>query len=216
MATAQTQVQRPRKERKDNADRRRKQLIEATLRSVVANGLGKTTLATVATEAGLSQGVAVFYFKSKDGLLAAALEHQYALYAETWEAELAGAGDDAVDRLLALIRADFSPVVCNREALAIWFAFWGEAKFHPQYAETARDFDDRRGAEIARVCADLMPGAAPDDIQAAATCIDAATDGLWQKLYLAPDGLDRGEALAMTLRLLAQMFPDHAGRLAPG
>ena len=65
-------AERPRKERKANADKRRQQLLEATLRSIIHNGLAKTTLATVAAEAGLSQGIAVFYFKSKAGLLAAA------------------------------------------------------------------------------------------------------------------------------------------------
>ena len=70
----------PRKERKANANKRREQLLNATLRSIAANGLAKTTLATVATEAGLSQGVAVFYFKSKNGLLTEALRSKYQKY----------------------------------------------------------------------------------------------------------------------------------------
>ena len=65
---------RPRKERSENAAMRRGQLIKAALNSIVKNGLPGTTLATVAREAGLSQGVAVFYFQTKEGLLAAALE----------------------------------------------------------------------------------------------------------------------------------------------
>ena len=97
MTNAALPGQRPRKERKENADRRRKQLIEATLRSVVANGLAKTTLATVAAEAGLSQGVAVFYFNTKDDLLAAALAHQYALYEQAWSEELDQAGSDPAE-----------------------------------------------------------------------------------------------------------------------
>ena len=62
-----------RKERKGNADMRRRQILDATLRSIILSGLAKTTLATVAAEADLSQGVAIFYFKSKNGLLSEAL-----------------------------------------------------------------------------------------------------------------------------------------------
>ena len=40
---------RPRKERKENADRRRRQLLDAARRSILKNGLARTTLATVAT-----------------------------------------------------------------------------------------------------------------------------------------------------------------------
>jgi TetR/AcrR family transcriptional repressor of bet genes len=208
--------QRPRKERKDNADRRRLQLIEATLRSVVANGLAKTTLATVATEAGLSQGVAVFYFKTKDVLLAAALSHQYARYEEAWTAQLDQAGVHPADRMTALIHADFAPEVCNPEALAIWFAFWGEARFRPRYAETSHEFDDRRAREIARICSELMPGASEAEVHATAISIDSLTDGFWQRMYLSPDSFSRVDAVATTFRLLRILFPDHAARFSPG
>ena len=51
-ATDSSTVTRPRKERAENAAKRRRQIIEATLRSVVKNGLSGTTLATVSAEAG--------------------------------------------------------------------------------------------------------------------------------------------------------------------
>lgn len=210
MSTSATPQVRPRKERKDNADRRRRQLIEATLRSVVSNGLAKTTLATVAAEAGLSQGVAVFYFKTKDELLAEALAHQYALYEDKWTANLDQASDDPAERLSALIIADFSPEVCNRETLAVWFAFWGEAKFRPRYAETSREFEDRRGSEIKAICAQLMQGAPDEDVDQIATFIDSLTDGLWQRIYLSPDRFTNADALATTFRLLRNLFPAHA------
>jgi TetR/AcrR family transcriptional repressor of bet genes len=80
MTTDISPLAKPRKERKANADKRRLQLLDATLRSIAINGLSKTTLATVAAEAGLSQGVAVFYFKSKTGLLTEALREHYQRY----------------------------------------------------------------------------------------------------------------------------------------
>jgi TetR/AcrR family transcriptional repressor of bet genes len=126
MSPQQAITAKPRKERKENADKRRQQLLDATLRSIVNNGLSKTTLATVASEAGLSQGVAVFYFKSKTGLLTEALKEQYTRYNDNWAKALAKAGTDPLDQLIALIEADFAPSICNTEALSVWFAFWGE------------------------------------------------------------------------------------------
>src|SRR3546814_11615880 len=58
---AKAAAARPRRERTENAAKRRRQLIEATIDSIVEHGLSATTLATVSDGAGLSQGVAVFY-----------------------------------------------------------------------------------------------------------------------------------------------------------
>ena len=93
---------RPRKERKENADKRRGQIIEATYRSIVRNGLSGTTLASVSNEAGLSQGVAVFYFQNKQSLLGAALRHQYEIYQEGWQKAMSDAGSDPADQITAL------------------------------------------------------------------------------------------------------------------
>ena len=50
-------------------ERRRQQLIDATIKCISNKGLGSTTLADVAREAGLSQGIVNLHFNSKDNLL---------------------------------------------------------------------------------------------------------------------------------------------------
>lgn len=196
----------PRKERKDNADMRRRQLLDATRRSVMQHGLAKTTLATVASEAGLSQGVAVFYFKSKNGLLAETLRAHYQTYADTWRAALERAGSDPMDRLLALVAADFSPQVCSPEALSLWFAFWGEQNFVPQYAEICREFDRDRGAEIRGICRELMVGAEEEQVRRMAEWIDTLTDGFWQNLHLQPERMTPADCLASTRAMIAALL----------
>lgn len=207
MTETDTPDTKPRRERKDNADKRRRQLLEAARRSLMQHGLGKTTLATVAAEAGLSQGVAVFYFKSKSGLLAETLRTQYQVYADTWRAALDRAGPDPMDRLLALVEADFAPEICAPEALSIWFAFWGEQNFTPQYAEISRAFDADRNAVIRNVCAELLPSASEDEVDDIADWIDTLTDGYWQNFHLHPDRMTRQEAIATTRRLIARLIP---------
>lgn len=206
---------RPRKERKDNADKRRRQLLEATLESVAKNGLARTTLATVAAEAGLSQGVAVFYFKSKGGLLAAALRAKYEQYELIWQEALAAAPeDDPMAQIVAMVTADFSDTLCDPDAIATWFAFWGEQRFTPQYAQIAAEFDARRHAAVADICARLIGparGAArPDLAERMALWIDTFTDGLWQKLHLDPEGMAPEAALDLALDFLDHMIAPQA------
>jgi TetR/AcrR family transcriptional repressor of bet genes len=206
------QPAKPRKERKENADKRRQQLLDATWRSIAQNGLARTTLATVAAQAGLSQGVAVFYFKSKAGLLTEALRDHYARYQANWEKALIDAGDDPADRLIAMIRADFDPDICNPEALSIWYAFWGEQKFTPDYALISAQFDAARNSAMRGVCAALMVGASEVDINRTAEWIDTFSDGFWQRLHILPDQYDAAECLRETLLLAGRLMPDVAAR----
>ena len=55
--------------------RRRRELIQATIDSISKHGLSQTTVAKVAEIAGLSAGIVNFYFRTKDALLLATLEH---------------------------------------------------------------------------------------------------------------------------------------------
>jgi len=206
------EIERPRKERKENADKRRRQVLDATYRSIVSNGLVKTTLATVAQQAGLSQGVAVFYFKSKNGLLTEALRDLYEQYQSHWSAAIAAADPDPVAQLVALIRADFDPAICNREILSVWFAFWGEQAFVPQYGEITREYDDNRSRAIQKMCQDLLPGD-PDRAANIADWIDTLTDGYWQNLYLFPANYTNASALESSLKCLAALLPEFAEKL---
>ncbi len=203
---------RPRKERVENATKRRRQIIEATLRSVVKNGLAATTLATVAQEAGLSQGVAVFYFKNKHTLLAEALRSHFEIYRQNWRQALEATGPDPIDRIVALVRADFDQEVCNPEALAIWHAFWGEANARPLYAEIARELDADRAEEMRKACVELIKrdGRDPGHADLVAAGVDSLTDGLWLRIYLTPEEMSPALALEITARHLAAEFPEHS------
>ncbi len=209
MVASKGSGRKPRKERKENADMRRRQILDATLKSIVTNGLAKTTLATVANEAGLSQGVAVFYFKSKTGILTEALRDQYQTYEAHWVAALGKASEDPATRLRTIIEADFSPKICNSNALAIWFAFFGEQNFVPQYAEINREFEDKRSKMLSEICHQLVPED-PDKASLAGGWIDTLTDGYWQKLHLFPHIYSREGALTQTLNFLQTLFPSHA------
>ncbi|MEM7176828.1 MAG: transcriptional regulator BetI [Pseudomonadota bacterium] len=203
---------RPRKERKENAARRRRQLIDATLSSIVENGLAGTTLATVARAAGLSQGVAVFYFQNKQTLLSAAMADKYAAYQACWEAARTRAGDDPARQLRAMVHADFDAAICDADSLVVWHAFWGEASVRPQYLEIAEAHDQARFKALIEVVTALFAqiGRPAEDAAEFVTTVEAISDGLWLRIHLATGAMARQEARKICTRFLATQIPERA------
>lgn len=200
-------AKKPRKERKDNADRRRRQLLDAARRSILRHGLAKTTLATVADEAGLSQGVAVFYFKSKGGLLAETLRDIYQSYETLWTNALESAGSDPRNRLVALLEADFCEAACGPDVLPLWFAFWGELRFTKDYAAVADAFDTRRHEALLALWSEILPDGSREEVGQITEWMETLTDGYWQSLHLTPGYYDREGALRAAKELLARLVP---------
>ncbi len=56
------------------SDIRRQELTSAALRCISVKGYDRVTLDDVAKEAGFSQGIALYYFKNREALLASAIE----------------------------------------------------------------------------------------------------------------------------------------------
>ena len=129
------------KKRTEPKEKRRVQLIRATIRSIAKNGLSDTTISTVAREAGLSQGIINLHFQSKDRLLLDTLSFVVDEYKTHWEKALDRAGDSSAERLRALVEVDFHPSLCDRNKLAVWFAFWSETKSRPTYRKLCAERD---------------------------------------------------------------------------
>lgn len=190
---------------------RRTQLIEATIRSIAENGLSDTTIAAVASEAGLSQGIINLHFESKEKLLLATLARVVDEYGHLWEAALEAAPDNPADRLAALVEVDFHPSVCDRNKLAVWFAFWSESKARPTYRKlcAARDRDYDR--VMRTLCTELVRegGYTHIDPEFAARALGAITEGLWLDMLANPRSLSRRQALQVSMTYLAHLFPKH-------
>lgn len=197
----------------ENTARRRRQLIEAAIDSIVEHGFAATTLAKVSAAAGLSQGTAVFYFKTKEALLEETLRHHNEAYRSVWQAALARAGDDPVDRLMAVVLADLDPEICTARNLALWTSFWGEAGARPRFAEICDTFDGEREEALRRLCAAVRePMGGPDwSVDALIKALDTMIDGLWVRMHISPDYLSAAEGRLLLARLLASVFPGRAG-----
>lgn len=190
---------------------RRTQLIDATISSIAKNGLSETTTAAVAREAGLSQGIINLHFESKDRLLLATLARVVDEYRHLWEAALEAAPENPADRLAALVEVDFHPSVCDRNKLAVWFAFWSESKARPTYRKlcAARDRDYDR--VMVSLCRELVADGDYKriDPELAARALAAITEGLWLDMLANPRSMSRRQAVRVSMAYLAHIFPNH-------
>ncbi len=200
------------------AAKRRQQIVEATMRSIVKQGLSGTTLASVAKEAGLSQGSAVFYFHTKLELLAAVLRQLYEDYEAAWRGAVERAGPEPLDQVLAMLRVDFEPPVCTPDSLFIWHAFWGEAGSRPHYAAITEIFEAPRFAVLRGHCATLLnaAGRPEEEAENLAIGLDSLTDGLWWRLYLSEGSMTPEKALDVVADFLTTSLPGHSETIRAG
>ncbi len=190
---------------------RRKQLIEATMECIATHGLSGITMARVTRAAGLSVGIANLHFESKDKLLLATLARVVDEYRAMWETALAEAPDDPAARLAALVEVDFHPSVCDRDKLAVWFAFWSESKARPTYRKLCADRDRDYDRVLRTLCREIVDAGAYEgvDPDLAARGLATITEGLWLDMLISPRSLSRREALRVSRGYLAHLFPRH-------
>lgn len=201
-----------RRSREETRIHRRQQLVDATIDCIARLGFAETTVARVAQAAGLSQGIVIFHFKSKDQLLVEALRHLAEEYQQAWRQAMTRAGGEtapALERICALVAADFAPALSTRKKVAVWHAFWGESKARPVYQEICGERDDARFREMERACEELRPG---QGWQFAAM-IDSLSDGFWQRMHLDPRTYDRGKVLGLMGCQLQALFPEQASAI---
>jgi TetR/AcrR family transcriptional repressor of bet genes len=190
---------------------RRLQLIQATIRSVAKRGLSDTTIATVAREAKLSQGIINLHFKSKDRLLVETLRYLADDYKNAWERALENAGPAPAEQLAALVALDFEKSVCDRNKLAVWFAFWGETKSRPTYRKICAERDREYADLLIELCRDVAREGHYQSVDpvAVANGLSAMSEGLWLDLLISPHDTSREEARHTCMAYLASVFPKH-------
>ncbi len=194
-------------------DQTRQQLINATIDAISVSGFADLTLSDVSRRAAVSRGLVNFHFASKDRLLVETLAFLTNEYLQSWQRAVEKAEVGPAAKLLALVRNDFHPKVCNRKKIAVWFAFRGEAKSRPTYVEVCTRADEEFDRALAALCADLLAeGAFRLDPASVAIALRAMIEGLWLEFLMSPQNLTREEALAVTGTFLTAMFPRHFAR----
>ena len=191
-------------------DRRRRELVDATVTVIATHGYAGTTVARVAKQAGLSVGLMNFHFKSIDKLFDETFRLISTEYDDVWReamAEVAGAPPAA--RLRSMIEAYFDPRIFTHRKLAVWFAFWSDANLRDRYRSLVLRVERRYSHELERTVMELAKeqGIAAAAARVMGTSLTAMIDGLWLQFMLNPKSANRQRAIAACLGLLRRWFP---------
>lgn len=198
-------------QRTASKEARRRQLITATIKCISKRGIGATTLSDVASEAGMSQGIINLHFKSKDNLLNETLRFVAEEYKQQFYKTLEKSGPAAADKLLALMAMDLKPSVCDRQKLAVWFAFWGEVKAMPTYRKICIAYDEAYDEVVRKLCIQIINEGGYQDVEpeTVTEALSSLTNGLWLSCLIAPERWDRAVAMESVNSYLRALFPNH-------
>ncbi len=193
---------------------RRIQLIEATIDCIARRGFADLTLAQVAEAAGLSVGIVNFYFKSKDALLIATFKHMVDDYRTSSVQARETAGPSPVAQIEASIENDFHRLIGNRKRVTVWYAFWGEARWRPEFLRLCQDMSAALYADLRSMFKGLIDdgGYHHLDVDHITRGFSAMIDGLWLEILISPKTIDRDNAKQTVRLFLAGLFPTEFGQ----
>jgi TetR/AcrR family transcriptional repressor of bet genes len=197
--------------RAEGKRRSRQKLITATINSIAKRGFADTTLARVSAGAGLSRGIVNFHFRSKDALFLEALRFLSREYQEHWARALDQAEPTSAKKLEAVLMVDFEPPLSNRNRIAAWFAYYGEAKSRPTYLLECMDRDKVTYNTVVELCRTIIEeGGYPNlDPERAAEGLSAMGEGLWLDILVSPNDSSPELAKQTISTYLRTMFPKH-------
>lgn len=192
-------------------EKRRQQLIDATIKCIARKGMSSTTLGDVAGEAGLSQGIVNLHFESKDNLLNETLRYLADEYKTHFDTALQRAGSDPSHKLRAVMELDLHPLICNRRKIAVWFAFRGEAKSRPAYRRICDEYERYYDNVVENLCRKIIAEGGYENLDASAIALALAalTDGLWLSCLISRQTWDRDKAENSVRTYLCNTFPEH-------
>lgn len=184
---------------------RRKQLIEATIAAIHEHGYADATLARIARNAGMSSGLIAHYFGGKDELLAATMR-SLLTDLRRMVIDRLRAASSPIERVEAVVAANFDETQSVPEVVAAWLAFWAQVPHEPELARLQRVYSRRLRSNLR---AALRPvGLAEADLDEVVEVLGCLIDGIWMRAALSSEGLDVPKARRRVLRVLRYHLDD--------
>ncbi|HLH58447.1 MAG TPA: TetR/AcrR family transcriptional regulator [Streptosporangiaceae bacterium] len=190
------------REQSAGADQRREQMLQAALEVIVQRGYPDTRITDVATRAGASPALVIYYFKTRDQLLTEALRYSEDTWYEAVTSRMAAIGSCAgrLEELVAMTclpEEDADP----GSSWLTWLDLWAQSPRNPGVAAVRQKFDERWRETIqALVQAGQDAGEfGPVDSSDFAVMLSALLDGF--AVTIALDDPDVGPARAFSLTM---------------
>ncbi len=191
------------------ASRTRAAILRATIAVIAKHSLSGTTVQLVAEAAKVAPGTVILHFQKKDALLMAALEQIAAEFETARQAAIDGAAGDPVKALEAIIEVSLDPRVSDPANVAVWYAFWGEAKARKLYLERIGSYDTVSQDGLDRLFAEIIArgGYRHLNAEALAMGFSGLLEWQWQEILSSGRNFDRAQGKQMARAYLASIFP---------
>jgi len=191
------------------ADHRREQMLRAALEVIADRGYADTRIADVAERTGISPALVIYYFKTKDQLLAEAIRHAE----DGWYAEgqrrmsalpTAAARIEEIVAMTCLPEADTD----SHDSWLLWLDFWALAARSPQVAELRQNADERWRELIVAL---VRSGQEAGEFQAVdaddfAVLLSALLDGLAIQIALNDPAVGPERSFELSMAFIAQQL----------
>jgi len=124
---------------------RHQEILEAAARVITDRGLGETRISDIAERCGVSPGLILYYFESKDRLLVEALTYANDKYylAQSRDLRRLTTARERFERLIDLSVPGLLPDFERLEEWALWIEIWVRALRDPSLAKEAEVLDRR-------------------------------------------------------------------------
>ena len=162
---------------------RHQEILDAAARVITDRGLAETRISDIAEQAGVSPGLILYYFESKDRLLAEALtfaNDQFYLRTSR-EIRRIPSAREQLRRVIDLSVPGYLPEFGRLDEWALWIEVWVRALRDPEMAKDREALDQRWRSQLAEI---IRGGQAsgeftsPEDPDELALRIAALIDGL--------------------------------------
>jgi len=132
---------------------RHQEILDAAARVITERGLAETRISDIAEQAGVSPGLILYYFESKDRLLAEALtfaNDQFYLRPSR-EIRRISSAKEQLRRLIDLSVPGYLPEYGRLDEWALWIEVWVRALRDPRMAKDREVLDQRWRDQIADI-----------------------------------------------------------------
>lgn len=196
---------------KASEDARRRQILRAAYDVASRTGLAGLTVRRVAVRAGLSTGLVLFHFKTKERLLLALLDHVLETTTTLHVTDEIAGIPSPLDRLLALLGREMQRLASEPQRLRLFFDYWAKGLSQPRIRMKMQAELDRYREALRPIAAEVLAaeperflGVTPDGLAAVAVSV---IKGCAVQSMIDPENFDIDEFLAAANGLIGQLAP---------
>jgi TetR/AcrR family transcriptional repressor of bet genes len=169
---------------------RKKELIEATIKSIEDYGFQGTTVLTISRQANLSAGIISHYFGSKQGLILATIRYLLEELKQGLLQQIAHCEQPLTPelRLQMIVDTNFACFQQSTSVTRTWLCFWAQALHDPELARLQSVNSRRLLQNLLYSYRQIIPD--KESALQAANMTAAMIDGLWLRSSLSKTSQD--------------------------